>query len=127
MANPVVPRASADDRCLANAIYYEARGEPLRGRRAVLEVIQHRMIDTGKTACAIIREPQQFSWFRHKPLMPMTYELLEMLTEVKQADKVLNNEKYKNFHSGKSPSWARKMLCRKISNHTFCKPKEKQQ
>jgi hypothetical protein len=120
VANPRVPKTLADDRCIANAIYYEAYGEPLVGRRAVYDVIQHRMLDTGRSACAIIKERNQFSWYGKKPMMPMTYELQEMLTEVKQTAKVLINEKYKNFHSGRKPLWAQSMSCRKIFNHYFC-------
>jgi spore germination cell wall hydrolase CwlJ-like protein len=105
---------------MANAIYYESRGEPLEGRRAVFDVIHHRMVDKGKSACAIIRERYQFSWVRNKPMLPMTYEMHEMLVEVRNTDRVLTNEKVKFFHSGKKPSWARKMFCRKIANHSFC-------
>jgi hypothetical protein len=124
LADSKVVRATADDRCLASAIFYEARGEPIEGKRAVYDVLQHRMLDSGKSACAIIAERRQFSWYPRKPILPLTYGLHEMLIEVKQADKVLINENYKFFHSGKKPSWARKMLCRKIFNHSFCKEKK---
>jgi spore germination cell wall hydrolase CwlJ-like protein len=115
---------TSENRCLASVIFWEARGEPLAGRRAVLDVVQHRMEASGKSACAVVKERAQFSWYPRKPILPLTYELNEMLTEVKTSGKVLINEKF--FYSGKKkPSWARKMFCRKIFNHNFCNPKEK--
>lgn len=120
LSDSKVYAATADDRCLASVIYYEARGEPLEGKRAVYDIVLHRMIDTGKSACAIIKARAQFSWYPRKPILPMTYEMQEMLTEVKTSDKVLINEKYKFFHSGQKPTWAKKMFCRKIHNHSFC-------
>jgi spore germination cell wall hydrolase CwlJ-like protein len=47
---------STDQRCLAEAIYYEARGESLQGQEAVAEVIFHRM-QSGKyprTICGVV-------------------------------------------------------------------------
>jgi hypothetical protein len=118
VANPRVPKTLADDRCIANAIYYEARAEPLAGRRAVLDVIENRMLATGKSACGIIKERNQFAWVGKKPMMPMTYQLQEMLTDVRNSNKILINEKF--FHSGNKPKWANKMKCRKIARHNFC-------
>ena len=36
------PRAKAE-KCLANAVYFEARGEPLRGQKAVAQVVINRV------------------------------------------------------------------------------------
>ena len=36
---------AAADRCLAQAIYFEARGEPFEGRMAVAQVIRNRVAD----------------------------------------------------------------------------------
>jgi spore germination cell wall hydrolase CwlJ-like protein len=47
---------STDQRCLAEAIYYEARGEGLKGQEAVAEVIFHRM-QSGRyprTICGVV-------------------------------------------------------------------------
>lgn len=38
-------RLAADDRCLAQAIYFEARGEPYEGRMAVAQVVLNRVRD----------------------------------------------------------------------------------
>jgi len=48
----------AEHRCLAEALYYEARGEGSRGEKAVAEVVFHR-IDTGHfghSICAVVYE-----------------------------------------------------------------------
>ncbi|CTQ50165.1 cell wall hydrolase [Jannaschia donghaensis] len=54
------PPARGDDewRCLAEAIYFEARGEPLRGQVAVAEVILNR-VDVGNypdTVCGVVNQ-----------------------------------------------------------------------
>lgn len=47
--------------CMATAIYFEARGEPLRGKVAVRDVINNRGADT----CSVVFERRQFS-FTHE-------------------------------------------------------------
>ena len=44
------------DRCIAQAVYFEARGEPFEGRMAVAQVIQTRIADTRypNDACAVV-------------------------------------------------------------------------
>jgi spore germination cell wall hydrolase CwlJ-like protein len=50
--------------CLAEAVYYEARGEPTQGRAAVAFVVLNRA-ESGefpKTPCAVVAEGCQFSY-----------------------------------------------------------------
>jgi spore germination cell wall hydrolase CwlJ-like protein len=50
--------------CLAEAVYYEARGEPSQGRAAVAYVVMNRA-ESGKfpeTPCAVVAESCQFSY-----------------------------------------------------------------
>ena len=60
---------SAGDRemeCLAGAIYFEAKGEPLAGQLAVAEVIINRTT-SGKypaSFCGVVKQPGQFSFVR---------------------------------------------------------------
>jgi spore germination cell wall hydrolase CwlJ-like protein len=52
--------------CLANAVYFEARGEPLEGQLAVAEVVLNRA-RSGRypsTICAVVTQPAQFSFVR---------------------------------------------------------------
>lgn len=62
---------SKDMRCLASAIYFEARGEPLAGQLAVGKVIVNRA-GSGKfpaSYCGVVYQPSQFS-FVHGGRMP---------------------------------------------------------
>lgn len=61
-------RASAADpaalRCLTEALYFEARGEPLAGQRAVAEVIMNRVDHPAfpKSVCGVVNQSGQFSY-----------------------------------------------------------------
>ena len=61
---------STDDQqqeCLANAVYFEARGEPVEGQLAVAEVVLNRTT-TGRypaTICDVVTQPWQFSFVRN--------------------------------------------------------------
>lgn len=64
---PARARYNASEReidCLVSAVYHEARGEPLQGRVAIVEVILARR-DSGKwpkNACGVISQKSQFSF-----------------------------------------------------------------
>jgi spore germination cell wall hydrolase CwlJ-like protein len=56
----------AEEDCLANAVYFEARGEPLQGQLAVAEVVINRAA-SGRypsSLCAVVVQPAQFSFVR---------------------------------------------------------------
>jgi spore germination cell wall hydrolase CwlJ-like protein len=64
-APPAVPddaweRLAAADRCLAQAVYFEARGEPFEGRMAVAQVVLNRVADPRWPAqlCAVVFQNQ---------------------------------------------------------------------
>lgn len=59
------PRFSQNDlNCLAEAIYFEARGESLQGQAAVAEVVLNRVDSRHfpSTVCGVINQPAQFSY-----------------------------------------------------------------
>lgn len=62
---------SAEMRCLAGAVYFEARGEPLTGQLAVAQVIINRTEDGRfpRSYCGVVAQPGQFS-FMHGSQMP---------------------------------------------------------
>ena len=62
-----VATGDAEQDCLANAVYFEARGEPLRGQLAVAEVVMNRAASGRFPAslCAVIVQRAQFSFVRH--------------------------------------------------------------
>jgi N-acetylmuramoyl-L-alanine amidase len=53
--------------CLANAVYFEARGEPIEGQLAVAEVVLNRAASGRYPAdlCDVVKQPWQFSFVRH--------------------------------------------------------------
>lgn len=61
---PVQTASSEDEHCLAVAVYYEARGEPLGGQVAVAQVIVNRARSGrfASTLCGVVRQPGQFSF-----------------------------------------------------------------
>jgi len=67
IAAPVAAEDAPSERalaCLAEAVYYEARGEPTQGRAAVAYVVVNRA-ESGEfpeTPCAVVAEGCQFSY-----------------------------------------------------------------
>lgn len=60
--------AYGDRECLARAVYFEARGEPLEGQLAVAEVILNR-VASGRfaaTVCGVVNQRGQFSFDRSR-------------------------------------------------------------
>ena len=50
--------------CMAVAIFFEARDQPIDGQRAVAEVIMNRVADPQwpDTICEVVNQPKQFSF-----------------------------------------------------------------
>lgn len=63
----------ADQECLAGAVYFEARGEPVEGQLAVAEVVLNRAA-SGRyppDVCAVVTQPRQFSFIRNGRFPPI--------------------------------------------------------
>lgn len=58
--------ANEESECLARAVYWESRGEPLAGQLAVAEVVINRARSGrfASTLCGVVRQPSQFSFVR---------------------------------------------------------------
>jgi spore germination cell wall hydrolase CwlJ-like protein len=67
IAHAAVATADREEECLANAVYFEARGEPLEGQLAVAEVVMNRAASGRYPSdlCGVITQPAQFSFIRH--------------------------------------------------------------
>lgn len=61
---PLSVKAISNEACEAYALMREARAEGILVQRSVLDVIRNRMRITGKSACAVLRKPQQFPYFK---------------------------------------------------------------
>jgi spore germination cell wall hydrolase CwlJ-like protein len=59
---------SAEHRCLARAVYAEAKSEPILGQLAVAQVILNRTRAGGRfpnSVCGVVTQPGQFADLRH--------------------------------------------------------------
>ena len=58
--------ADEESECLARAVYWESKGEPLAGQLTVAEVIINRSQSRRfpSTICGVVRQPSQFSFVR---------------------------------------------------------------
>lgn len=63
----------AEQKCLAGAVYFEARGEPLEGQLAVAQVILNRTASGEYPAsiCDVVTQPAQFSFVRNGLVPPI--------------------------------------------------------
>jgi spore germination cell wall hydrolase CwlJ-like protein len=61
-----IETADREQECLANAVYFEARSEPLEGQLAVAEVVMNRAASGRYPAdlCSVITQKAQFSFIR---------------------------------------------------------------
>lgn len=104
--------------CLAQTVYYEARGETRAGQEAVAHVVLNR----GGSICKTVYKGCQFSWTCKTKKAPYGSAWLQA-REV--ASDVLNNPKDNTFgatyfHAGKPPYWAASMrFTVKIGKHKF--------
>jgi spore germination cell wall hydrolase CwlJ-like protein len=59
--------ADREQDCLANAVYFESRGESAEGQLAVAQVVLNRASSGRYPAdlCSVITQPAQFSFIRH--------------------------------------------------------------
>ncbi len=115
--------------CLASAVYFESRGEPLEGQLAVAEVIINRM-RSGRfrdTICNVVKQPSQFSFVRRGVIPEANRSSAAWQRAVAIAHIAMNNlhdvtgEDSLFFHATYvSPAWGRpaRRIAR-IGNHIF--------
>jgi N-acetylmuramoyl-L-alanine amidase len=82
----------AESECLARAVYFESKSEPLTGQLTVAEVIINRA-RSGRfpsTICGVVRQPSQFSFVRrgHIPQPPINgqWRTAVAIARIAQAD-----------------------------------------
>jgi Arc/MetJ family transcription regulator len=125
----------AEHRCLAEALYYEARGEGSNGQRAVAEVVFHRMNtgNYGHSICAVVYEGAshpgcQFSFTCNgdlrRPRQAVAWTQSEQLAaKILTGAMWLRNETFgaTNYHAAWiNPYWAPTLKrTAQIGNHLF--------
>lgn len=124
------PASMTDDlKCLAQAVYFESRGEPIEGQLAVAEVVINRARSGiyPSSYCDVITQPAQFSFVRHGVIptadeTSAAWQRAQAIAEIAQqnlwqtkaADALYFHATYVN------PSWRRqKQLVAQIDTHIF--------
>ncbi len=121
------PDAMNDElQCMAGAIYFEAKGEPLSGQLAVAEVILNRSKSGRfpKGVCSVVTQPGQFSFVRggHVPAITPNKQYRTAVAVARVAladawDSPASDAMY--FHARRSaPGWHRVQVAA-IGNHLF--------
>jgi N-acetylmuramoyl-L-alanine amidase len=128
----VATQSTSDDlspemRCLAGAIYFEARGESLEGQLAVGHVVVNRS-KSGRfptSYCGVVYQPSQFSFVRGRSMPAVRTESAAWREAVAVAriadegswDSEASDALY--FHAARvSPKWRLTRLAR-VDNHVF--------
>jgi N-acetylmuramoyl-L-alanine amidase len=112
--------------CLAKAVYFEAKGEPLNGQLAVAEVIMNRA-KSGRfasTLCGVVKQPSQFSFVRGSAFPAVVYPA--MWRQAVGVAHVAMNKLWDGpaqgalyFHAKRvSPNWGKQRVAA-IGNHVF--------
>jgi spore germination cell wall hydrolase CwlJ-like protein len=119
--------ADSEMECLAGAIYFESKGEPLAGQLAVAEVIINRS-QSGRyprTLCGVVKQPSQFSFVRggRIPAVPKDSPHWRKAVAIAHiAVKDLADSpavKALSFHATRvSPNWNMKRVAQ-VGNHVF--------
>ena len=110
--------------CLATAVYFEARGEPMEGQLAVAQAIINR-VESGRyadTICGVVNQPRQFSFDRTRtPRGGNDWAVAQAIAKIAAND--LWHEvapRALSFHAVRvSPNWTGKTRVATIGNHVF--------
>lgn len=116
--------AGHDLKCLAAAVYFEARGEPMEGQLAVAQTIMNRVGSSryASTVCGVIKQPHQFSFDRTRtPRAGSDWQTAQAIAKIAIADMWHDvAPQATSFHTVRvSPNWNDKTRIATIGNHVF--------
>jgi spore germination cell wall hydrolase CwlJ-like protein len=114
--------------CLATSVYFESKGEPLKGQLAVAQTILNRA-SSGRfadTVCGVVTQPGQFSFVRHDGNMPIAPRASAAWQKAVAIAKIAREGLWKQvapeamfFHARRvSPGWG-KIRVASLGNHIF--------
>ena len=127
LAASVDTSATASDvelACLATAVYFESRGEPVEGQLAVAQTILNR-VESGRFAasiCGVINQPHQFSYDKTRAPRPgMDWQRAQAIARIAAEDLWRDVvPRAIAFHAARvAPNWAGKTRVATIGNHIF--------
>ena len=124
-----LPSVELDEemRCLAVAVYYESKGEPLEGQLAVAQVIMNRR-DSGRFAsslCGVVYQRGQFSFtWDGRPDSPSNNEMwktaqaIAMIAAADDWREIVPAATH--FHATRvRPGWSKLQRVSAVGNHVF--------
>lgn len=126
---PVADELSPDLKCLAQAVYFEARGEPLVGQLAVARVVINRAASGlyPREYCSVVTQRSQFSFVRNGRI-PHADETSGAWLQAKAIARIAHQDLWRSeagnalfFHASYvRPGWARrKTQVARIDTHVF--------
>ncbi len=112
--------------CLATAVYYESKGEPLEGQLAVAQVIINR-VERGRFGtdiCAVVKAPKQFSFVKGGQLSQpgnnhnwQTARAIAIIASAEAWRDIVGEATH--FHASRvSPGWRMQRVAQ-VGNHIF--------
>ena len=116
--------------CLASAVYFEARGEPIEGQLAVAEVVMNRAA-SGRypsSICGVVVQPMQFSFVNATGTIPAadrdsaSWRRAVAIARIAQADAARETSRDVLWYHADyvAPSWGRRLARQeKIGLHIF--------
>lgn len=112
--------------CLTKNVYFESRGEPIKGQIAVAYVTWERANRTVEQLCEVVYQPKQFSWTSTKAVVndPEAYAKAHQIATAVvngEVDNPVPDALY--FHAARiKPYWSnKKNVVAPIGNHVFYK------
>ncbi len=124
-ADNVPIEMTEDFKCLATAVYFESRGEPLEGQLAVAQVIQNR-VESGRYAnsiCGVVYQPGQFTFARNRAPAYTSNDwkvaqAIALIALTEGYREVAPNAM--SFHATRvAPNWNDRRMVSRIGNHIF--------
>jgi spore germination cell wall hydrolase CwlJ-like protein len=119
---------NAEQECLANAVYFESKGEPLTGQLSVAEVVLNRA-KSGRFApsvCGVVKQRGQFSFVRggRLPSVPrasLAWKKAVAIARIAQADLADSPaSRALFFHATRvRPAWRGLKRVATVGNHIF--------
>lgn len=107
--------------CVAETVYYEARGESEQGMRAIAHVIFNRAEKEGVSPCIIVRRPNQFAKPKKKITDWKSWKLAKLISENPGKDFTKGATYFHNYSV--KPSWSYKFrVTYRLGGHIFYKP-----